>query len=132
MTLDHVGIVVESIDGALPFYRDALGLVVDHREEVRSQHVRVAFLKDPADGRPQIELLEAVDEQGAVAKFLKSRGPGMHHVAFHVSDIEDSMRRLKAGGRPPLDDAPRPGARGHQVCFLHPKHAHGVLVELVC
>jgi methylmalonyl-CoA epimerase len=131
MTFDHVGIVVESIDGALPFYRDAMGLMVDHREEVSSQHVRVAFLKDPAAGRPQIELLEAIGQEGAVAKFLKSHGPGLHHVAFKTLDIEDSMRRFKAGGRPALEATPRLGARGHKVCFLHPKHAQGVLVELV-
>lgn len=129
--MDHVGIVVESIDKALAFYRDALGLVVDHREDVPSQQVRVAFLKDPTEGRAQIELLEPVGEEGAAARFLKSRGPGMHHVAFHARDMGAAMKKLKDSGRPPLEDAPRPGARGHQVCFLHPKHAHGVLIELV-
>lgn len=130
MTLDHVGIVVESIDAVLSFYRDQLGLVVAHREDVPSQKVRVAFLKDPSDDRAQIELLEPAGE-GAVSKFLQKHGPGTHHVAFHSDDIEQAMKKLKDAGKPPLDNAPRPGARGHKVCFLHPKNAFGVLVELV-
>ena len=131
MTLDHVGIVVESIDAVLPFYRDQLGMIVAHREDVPTQKVRVAFLKDPNDDRAQIELLEPAGEDGAVAKFLKTRGPGAHHVAFHSHDIAASMKTLTAAGRPPIENAPRPGARGHKVCFVHPKHAFGLLVELV-
>lgn len=131
MTLDHVGIAVESIEGALPFYRDALGLVVECREEVRSQNVRVAFLKDPSEDRARIELLEAAGEEGAVARFLRSRGPGMHHAAFRALDIAETMKQLKDSGRPALEDAPLQGARGHRVCFLHPRRAHGVLIELV-
>src|SRR6185436_8357401 len=91
MTLDHVGIVVESIDAVLPFYRDQLGLVVAHREEVASQKVKVAFLKDAGDDRAQVELLEPMGDDGAVAKFLKNRGPGTHHVAFHSADIAGAM-----------------------------------------
>jgi methylmalonyl-CoA epimerase len=125
MKLDHVGIAVPSIEAALPFYTEKLGLKVTHREEVASQHVRVVFL----DG--SIELLEPTSEQGAIAKFLKTRGPGLHHVAFHADDIAGAMKDLAAKGAPALDAAPRPGSRGHKVCFLHPKHAHGVLVELV-
>lgn len=128
MTIDHVGIAVESIEEALPFYREALGLVPVHSEEVPSQKVRVAFLQA---GETALELLEPIGEEGAIAKFLKSRGPGLHHVAFAVKDIKGHMRRLTEDGMPTLDAAPRPGARGHDVCFLHPKHAHGVLVELV-
>lgn len=131
MKIDHVGIAVTSIDEALPFYRDQLGLRLLEREEVESQHVKVAFLGSREPGEALVELIEPLGKEGAVAKFLQVRGPGMHHLAFHTNAIEYAMERLKAHGRPPLDDRPRPGARGHKVCFLHPKHAHGVLVELV-
>jgi methylmalonyl-CoA epimerase len=128
MTIDHIGIAVESIEEALPFYRKALGLVPVHSEEVPGQKVRVAFLQA---GETALELLEPMGDEGAVAKFLKTRGPGLHHVAFAVKDVKGHMDRLAKDGMPALEKAPRPGARGHQVCFLHPKHAHGVLVELV-
>ncbi len=128
MTVDHVGIAVASIDRALPFYQKALGLEPVHREEVPSQKVRVAFLQA---GQTALELLEPTGEEGAIAEFLKTRGPGLHHVAFSVHAIGEHMKRLAQVGLPPLDAAPRPGARGHRVCFLHPKHADGVLVELV-
>lgn len=124
MRLDHVGIAVESLEKALPFYEKSLGLFVTHREDVPSQNVRVAFLSN------NVELLEPTGD-GAIAKFLKTRGPGLHHVAFRAEDISGEMARLAAAGLPPLDKAPRDGSRGHKVCFLHPKHAHGVLVELV-
>ena len=128
MKIDHIGVAVESIEGALPFYRKALGLEVSHREELASQRVRVAFLQA---GETSVELLEPAGEEGAVAKFLKTRGPGLHHVAFRVEDIKGEMERLRQAEVPPLEASPRAGARGHLVCFLHPKHAHGVLVELV-
>lgn len=131
MRIDHVGVAVSSIEESARFYKEALGLVVTHVEDVPSQKVKVAFLGAPGDGGAQIELLEPTSADGAVGKFLASRGPGMHHVAFHSPDIAGDMKRLKDGGRPPLEEKPRPGARGHHVCFLHPKHAGGVLVELV-
>ncbi|MBI5630173.1 MAG: methylmalonyl-CoA epimerase [Elusimicrobia bacterium] len=128
MNIDHVGIAVASIEEALPFYREALGLEVSHREEVAAQGVTVAFLQA---GETALELLEPLGEGGAVAKFLKTRGPGLHHVAFKAPGLKDQMARLALKGLPALEPEPRPGARGHRVCFLHPKHAHGVLVELV-
>lgn len=128
MKIDHVGIAVESLEKALPFYKKALGLEPVHREEVAAQKVRVAFLQA---GETCIELLEPTGDDGAIAKFLKTRGPGLHHVAFSVADIAADMERLRAAGLPPLETAARPGARGHKVCFLHPKYADGVLVELV-
>ena len=127
MKIDHVGVAVASIEAALPFYKKALGLEPVHREEVPAQKVHVAFLQA---GETSIELLEPTGD-GAIAKFLKTRGPGLHHVAFHVSDLPGHFERLKKEGLPPLEAAPRPGARGHKVCFLHPKFAEGVLVELV-
>lgn len=128
MKIDHVGVAVRSIEEALPFYRDSLGLELTHREEVPSQSVRVAFLGAP--GQAQVELLEPTGESGAVARFLAAKGPGMHHLAFHAGDLSSAVERLSASGRRALE-APRPGARGHRVCFLHPKDCGGVLVEVV-
>ena len=132
-TVDHVGVAVESVAAAAPFYREALGLAVVHEERVESQQVRVAFLAAPGSGPAacQIELLEPTGAEGAVGRFLFKRGPGLHHVCFRSEDLAGDMRRLKEQGRAPLEDKPRPGARGHQVCFLHPRHAQGVLIELV-
>ena len=129
MKIDHVGIAVRSIEEVLPFYKKALGLEPAVREQVASQHVRVAFLQA---GETAIELLEPLTDEGAVAKFLKERGPGLHHVAFRAKgSLGEKMKSLTAAGLPPLEVSPRPGARGHHVCFLHPKLAGGVLVELV-
>ncbi|MDE2236860.1 MAG: methylmalonyl-CoA epimerase [Elusimicrobia bacterium] len=126
--VDHVGVAVRSIEEALPCYRKALGLEAGHREEVASQGVRVAFLQA---GQASIELLEPIGEEGPVAKFLRLRGPGLHHVAFRAGELAAQMERLRRAGLPPIESAPRPGARGHQVCFLPPRQAAGVLVELV-
>ncbi len=78
-----------------------------------------------------MELLSPTGTEGAIAKFLEKRGGGMHHVAFHAKDIKAEMERLRGLGRPPLEVEPRPGAKGHSVCFVHPKHTGGTLVELV-
>jgi len=128
MILDHVGIAVANLDEGIAFYKKALGLEVVHREDVLAQKVRVAFLQA---GQTSLELLEPLGEDGAVAKFLKTRGPGLHHLAFETGKIGEEMKRLNAAGLPTLEAAPRPGARGHQVCFLHPKNCHGTLIELV-
>ena len=128
MKIDHVGIAVRSIDEALPFYRDALGLSASEPQIIEPQKVKVAFL--PAGGAT-LELLEPLSPDSAIARFIEKRGPGIHHLAFAVDGIDDRMRELSARGTPPLESAPRPGSRGTKVCFLHPKHAHGVLVELV-
>ena len=127
MKLDHVGIAVSSIAETLPFYKDKLGLALKHEETVPSQNVRVVFLEA---GESSIELLEPTGE-GAVAKFLRERGPGLHHVAFAAENLRAEMARLSQAGAPPLEKEPRPGSRGHHVCFLHPKHAKGTLIELV-
>ena len=127
MKVDHIGIAVSSIERALPFYKKALGLEPSHREDVPDQKVKVCFLQA---GETALELIEPTGESG-VSKFLQSRGPGIHHVAFSVSGIDGEMKRLRDCGIPPLESAARPGARGHKVCFLHPKLADGVLIELV-
>lgn len=130
MKIDHVGLAVRSLADSIRFYEESFGLKVLHREEVASQKVRVAFLGDPGE-RATVELLEPTAEEGAVARFIASKGPGMHHLAFHTEGMGEDMKRLRSAGRPPIDTVPRPGARGHEVCFLHPKYCDGVLIELI-
>lgn len=130
MKIDHIGIAVKSLEDSIPFYEKSFGLTVLHREDVASQKVRVAFLAG-SENESSVELLEPIGSDGAVARFLEKKGPGIHHLAFHTKGISTDMQRLRAEGLPALEDAPRPGARGHTVCFLHPKHCGGVLIELV-
>jgi methylmalonyl-CoA/ethylmalonyl-CoA epimerase len=125
--IDHIGIAVESLDEALKLYRDELGLEHTGTEEVPTEHVRVAFL---SAGSTRVELLEPTDDSSPIARHLKQRGPGIHHLAFKVGDLRSTMRALADAGRPALDERPRPGADGNEVTFLHPRSAMGVLVEL--
>jgi methylmalonyl-CoA epimerase len=125
--LDHVGIAVQDVAAALAFYRDALGLEVEAPEEVSSQKVRAYFI--PA-GRAALELLEATAPDSPVAKFVEKRGPGIHHVTLRVEDLAAALAQLKARGVRLVDEAPRRGAEGALVAFIHPSAAHGVLVEL--
>jgi methylmalonyl-CoA/ethylmalonyl-CoA epimerase len=124
--LDHVGIAVASLDEGLAVYR-ALGLEVALIEEVPEQMVRVAFL--PA-GDCRLELLEATGPESPVARHLEQRGPGLHHLCLRVDDIRAAMARLDAAGFRLLSEAPQAGAHGCQVCFVHPRSAGGVLIEL--
>lgn len=126
-TIDHIGIAVSNLDEALKFYRDGLGLEVDAPEEVASQRVRAHFI--PA-GEAAIELLEATAEDSPIARYVARRGPGLHHLTLRVDDIAGALAQLKARGVRLIDDAPRPGAHGSLVAFIHPASAHGVLVEL--
>jgi methylmalonyl-CoA/ethylmalonyl-CoA epimerase len=125
--LDHIGIAVASLDEALAFYRDALGLEVEVPEDVPSQRVRAHFVRA---GGAALELLEATAEESPIAKFVAKRGPGLHHITLRVDDIAAAVARLKARGVRLIDDVPRPGAHGSLVAFIHPSSAHGVLVEL--
>jgi methylmalonyl-CoA mutase, C-terminal domain len=125
--VDHIGIAVHSIDQALSFYQNTLGLKVTHVETVTSQKVKVAFL---SAGNLQIELLEPLDANSTLAKFIEKRGEGLHHIALGVTDIEARIRQLEEDGVPMVDQKARPGAEGASVAFLHPKAAHGVLYEL--
>jgi methylmalonyl-CoA/ethylmalonyl-CoA epimerase len=125
--VDHIGIAVRSIEGALPFYSDRLGLNCVAVEEVESQKVKVAFLDA---GNVKIELLEPLQEDGPIAKFLEKRGEGIHHIAFGVRSIRERIRELKENGIQMIDEAPRRGAAGALVAFMHPKSTHGVLYEL--
>lgn len=127
MILDHLGIAVADLSKALAFFRDVLGLPLDMSEEIASQRVRAHFLHA---GDPTLELLEPTAPESPIAKYLDRRGPGLHHVAFRVDDIEAALARLKSLGVRLIDEKPRPGAEGALVAFVHPSAAHGVLVEL--
>ncbi len=126
-TLDHVGIAVANVADALAFYRDALGLEVETPEEVPSQRVRAHFIPT---GESAVELLEPTAEDSPIAKFIAKRGPGLHHITLRVDDLVAALAELKARGVRLIDEAPRPGAHGSLVAFIHPASAHGVLVEL--
>ncbi len=125
-SIDHLGIAVASIEGALEFYR-ALGLQVAHRETVETEKVKVAMLPT---GDSRIELLEPSAADSPIAKFLEKRGPGLHHVALRVGDLAAAVERLRASGARLLNE-PRPGAGGHLYVFVHPASTGGVLLELI-
>lgn len=125
--VDHIGIAVRSIEEALPFYTDVLGLPFLGIEEVESEQVKVAFLQA---GEAKLELLEPLSPESAVAKFIEKRGEGIHHVALGVEDITERIRELKEHGIRMIQDAPKRGAGGALVAFMHPKSTGGVLYEL--
>ncbi|MEB3222370.1 MAG: methylmalonyl-CoA epimerase [Candidatus Sericytochromatia bacterium] len=125
--IDHVGIAVASLERALPFYRDVLGLPLVGIETVEDQQVRTAIFCGPL-GR--VELLEATGPESPIAKFIAKRGEGMHHVALRVEALEPTLARLAAEGVELIDRMPRLGAGGHRIAFVHPKATGGVLLEL--
>jgi methylmalonyl-CoA epimerase len=127
VTLDHVGIAVANLDDALSFYRDALGLEIEAPEDVAAQRVRAHFI--PV-GESAIELLEATSDDSPIAKYLAKRGPGLHHITLRVDDLRAALEQLKGRGVRLIDEAPREGAHGSLVAFIHPSSAHGVLGEL--
>jgi methylmalonyl-CoA/ethylmalonyl-CoA epimerase len=124
--VDHIGIAVRSLRELVPLYR-ALGLEVSGAEEVPSEMVRVAFL---SAGGTRIELLEPTTPDSPIGKFLATRGEGLHHISLEVEDIRATMGELAAQGFELVSREPRPGAHGNLVCFIHPKSAGGVLIEL--
>lgn len=126
--VDHVGVAVEKIDDALPVYTERLGLEQGGVHDVADQKVRACFI--PV-GESRVELLEPTDPDGVIAKFLAKRGPGLHHVAYRVTDIEAALARLKQNHVRLIDETPRIGAGGARIAFLHPKETGGVLTELV-
>lgn len=125
--LDHVGIAVAELDESLAFFRDALGLEVTAVEEVASQRVRAHFV---SVGSAALEILEATADDSPIAKFVSRRGPGLHHITLRVDDLTAALAELRQRGVRLIDEAPRPGAEGARVAFIHPSSAHGVLVEL--
>jgi methylmalonyl-CoA/ethylmalonyl-CoA epimerase len=128
MKIDHIGIATRKLDEGLAVWRDALGLTVDATEEIIEQGVRVAML---AVGDTHVELLEALSPDSAVGRFLAKRGPGIHHIAIKVEDINASLADLKNKGARLIDETPRVGAGGCLVAFVHPSTTNGVLLELV-
>jgi methylmalonyl-CoA epimerase len=122
----HVGIAAKSTGEVLPFY-ELLGLELSAPEELPRQGVTASFL--PV-GEGEIELLEPLGTESGVAKFLERRGEGIHHLCLEVEDIDGAVKELLAAGIEMIDQAPRPGAEGHRVAFVHPRSTHGVLVEL--
>ena len=125
--IEHIGIAVNDITSAAALYEKLLNTTVYKIEDVLSENVKTAFLQC---GPNKIELLEATVKDSAIAKFIEKKGPGIHHIAFEVDDIEAEMQRLKREGFILLSDKPKLGADNRLVCFVHPKSAGGVLVEL--
>ena len=128
MKVDHIGIATPTIAEGLAIWRDALGFEPDSTEEVAEQGVRVCML--PV-GDTHVELLEPLSAESAVGRFLSKRGPGIHHIAIEVRDINASLAELKQKGARLIDETPRVGARGCLVAFVHPSSTNGVLLELV-
>ncbi len=122
----HVGIATESIAVTSEFYKN-LGLDVDYTEVRREDGVRVAVLRT---GDSAIEILEPIDEESPVRRFLDRRGEGIHHIALEVDDLEGELRKLKARGVRLVDECPREGADGRMIAFVHPQSTGGVLIEL--
>lgn len=126
--IDHVGIAVENLDDAVDLYRRSLGVEPVHRERVEDQGVEEVLLPM---GTSYIQLLGALGANTPVGAFLEARGPGLHHVAYRVDDVEAALARLRTEGLRLIDEAPRRGSRGTTIAFVHPKAFRGVLVELV-
>lgn len=124
--VDHIGIAVRSLDEALPFYTDILKLPLLGIEEVKSEMLRVAFLKA---GETKLELLEPTSSESAVARFIEKRGEGLHHVALGVESIEERIKEMKEKGISMINEVPKMGAGGAQVAFMHPKSTGKVLYE---
>lgn len=126
--IEHLGIAVKSLDAAIPYYEKVLGLKCYNIEEVADQKVRTAFFRV---GQTKIELLEPTSEDSTIAKFIEKRGEGIHHLAFAVTDgVAQALAESEANGVQLIDKAPRKGAEGLNIAFLHPKSTMGVLTEL--
>jgi methylmalonyl-CoA/ethylmalonyl-CoA epimerase len=126
--IDHIGVAVEEIEPALELYRDSFDLVLAHREIVEEQGVEAVLLDV---GENHVELLAPLGPDTPVGKFLAKQGPGLHHVAYQVSDIDATLRSLRDSGLQLIDQQPRTGIRGSRVAFMHPRATAGVLTEIV-
>jgi methylmalonyl-CoA/ethylmalonyl-CoA epimerase len=125
--VEHIGIAVKSFENAVPLFEKLLNTDCYKTELVESENVNTAFFKK---GETKIELLESVNPDGVIAKFIEKKGEGLHHIAFDVEDIYAEMKRLKEKGFQLLSEIPKPGADNKLVCFLHPKSTNGILIEL--
>jgi methylmalonyl-CoA/ethylmalonyl-CoA epimerase len=126
--IDHIGVATDDFEGALALYEKTLGMPLAHRETVESQGVEAALL-DVGDGH--VELLRPLGDDTPVGKHLTTRGPGLHHVAYAVGDIEQVLGQLKKAGIELIDEEPRVGIRDSRVAFIHPRSTGGVLTEIV-
>ena len=126
--IDHIGVAVEEIDAALELYRDGFQLEVAHREVVEEQGVEAVLLDV---GENHVELLAPLSADTPVGKFLAKHGPGLHHVAYQVNDIDATLDALRRAGMQLIDEQPRTGIRGSRVAFMHPRATAGVLTEIV-
>lgn len=127
LKVEHIGIAVKSLSAAIPLFEKLLNTPCYKTEEVASEGVTTAFFRQ---GESKIELLESMQDNSAIAKFIEKKGEGMHHIAFEVADIYAEMERLRQEGFTLITPEPRPGADNKLVCFLHPKSTNGVLIEL--
>jgi methylmalonyl-CoA epimerase len=126
--IDHIGVAVDDLDAAIALHTERYGMPLVHRETIAGQGVEAALLDV---GESHVELLAPLAEDTAVARFLAKHGPGIHHVAYAVEDVDAALEQLRARGLRAIDDSPRPGIRGSRIAFLHPATAGGVLTELV-
>lgn len=125
--IEHIGIAVKSLSNSVPLFEKLLNSQSYKTELVESEKVNTAFFKA---GDSKVELIESIDTEGVIARFIQKKGEGLHHIAFEVTDIEAEMNRLKNQGYELLNETPKPGADNKLVCFLHPKSTNGVLIEL--
>ena len=126
--IDHIGVATDDLDGAIALYEETLGMPIAHRETVESQGVE-AVLLDVGDGH--VELLRPLGADTPVGRYLEKKGPGLHHVAYAVEDIDGTLGKLREAGVELIDSEPRTGIRDSRVAFVHPKSTGGVLTELV-
>jgi methylmalonyl-CoA/ethylmalonyl-CoA epimerase len=126
--VDHIGVAVEDLDAAIALHEEAYGMAVAHREVVEEQGVEAVLLDV---GENHVELLRPLDGETPVGRFLSKRGPGLHHVAYQVADVQATLDTLRDRGLRLIDEAPRTGIRGSRVAFLHPESSGGVLTEIV-
>ena len=127
LKVEHIGIAVKTLAESVPLFEKLLNSQCYKTEVVESEKVNTAFFKTKDT---KIELLESIDENGVISKFIDKKGEGLHHIAFEVDNIETEMERLKNEGFILLNDKPKKGADNKLVCFLHPKNTNGVLIEL--
>ena len=125
--IEHIGIAVKSLEEAIPFYEGMLGLKCYAIEEVKDQKVKTAFF---LVGKTKIELLESTDPEGPIGKFIEKKGPGIHHLAYAVDNVDESLSELQEKGVRLIDKQGRKGAEGLNIGFLHPKSTQGVLTEI--
>ena len=126
--IDHIGVAVEDLDAAIALHEEAYGMAVAHREVVEAQGVEAVLLDV---GENHVELLRPLNAETPVGRFLSKRGPGLHHVAYQVTDVQATLDTLRDRGLRLIDEAPRTGIRGSRVAFLHPAASGGVLTEIV-